>query len=176
MSAGILILILVDCNAYQRWQKYTISLILYWYWISVPKWVKEHNGFHTHLYALVSYRISQYSHLITRRCREHNVYAELMPCTAKISDLKFKPKGKIDVILYIKQRFDLFAGVILSGSPYSVYDKDAPHVDPAVFNLGVPILGICYGLQVCPNWCLSVDLTLTMWHSGIGVESEGWSL
>ncbi|KAF9038342.1 GMP synthase [Hymenopellis radicata] len=53
---------------------------------------------------------SQYSHLITRRCREHNVYAELMPCTVKMTELKFKPKG-----------------VILSGSPYSVYDADAPH-------------------------------------------------
>ncbi|THV05030.1 GMP synthase [Dendrothele bispora CBS 962.96] len=73
---------------------------------------------------------SQYSHLITRRCREHNVYAELLPCTTQIEDLHFKPKG-----------------VILSGSPYSVYDKDSPHVDPAVFDLGVPILGICYGLQ-----------------------------
>ncbi|KAI0783844.1 hypothetical protein BC629DRAFT_1628448 [Irpex lacteus] len=52
---------------------------------------------------------------ITRRCRELNVYAELMPCTQKIKDLKFKPK--------------------------------APHVDPAVFELGVPVLGICYGLQ-----------------------------
>ncbi|KAI0749650.1 GMP synthase [Daedaleopsis nitida] len=73
---------------------------------------------------------SQYSHLITRRCRELNVYAELMPCTQKIKDLNFKPKG-----------------VILSGSPYSVYDKDAPHVDLEVFELGVPVLGICYGLQ-----------------------------
>ncbi|KAJ3788283.1 hypothetical protein GGU11DRAFT_798138 [Lentinula aff. detonsa] len=73
---------------------------------------------------------SQYSHLITRRCREHNVYAELQPCTVKLADLHFKPKG-----------------IILSGSPYSVYDKDSPHVDPAVFELKVPILGICYGLQ-----------------------------
>ncbi|KAJ6600858.1 hypothetical protein B0H10DRAFT_2167445 [Mycena sp. CBHHK59/15] len=73
---------------------------------------------------------SQYSHLITRRCREHNVYAELMPCTTQIKDVKFKPKG-----------------IILSGSPYSVYDKDSPHVDPKIFELGVPILGICYGLQ-----------------------------
>ncbi|EJD07093.1 GMP synthase [Fomitiporia mediterranea MF3/22] len=73
---------------------------------------------------------SQYSHLITRRCREHSVYAELLPCTQKIADLKWRPKG-----------------VILSGSPYSVYDADAPHVDPEVFSLGVPVLGICYGLQ-----------------------------
>ncbi|KAH9945092.1 GMP synthase [Epithele typhae] len=73
---------------------------------------------------------SQYSHLITRRCRELNVYAELMPCTQNIKDLHFKPKG-----------------IILSGSPYSVYDKDAPHVDTAVFELGVPVMGICYGLQ-----------------------------
>ncbi|KAJ7215776.1 class I glutamine amidotransferase-like protein [Mycena haematopus] len=73
---------------------------------------------------------SQYSHLITRRCREHNVYAELVPCTTQLKDVKFKPKG-----------------IILSGSPYSVYDKDSPHADPAIYDLGVPILGICYGLQ-----------------------------
>ncbi|KAI9296134.1 GMP synthase [Neoconidiobolus thromboides FSU 785] len=73
---------------------------------------------------------SQYSHLITRRVREAGVYCELLPCTQKISELSFKPKG-----------------VILSGSPYSVFAPDAPHVDHAVFELGVPILGICYGLQ-----------------------------
>ncbi|KAG9771572.1 GMP synthase (glutamine-hydrolyzing) [Exophiala dermatitidis] len=73
---------------------------------------------------------SQYSHLITRRLRELNVYSEMLPCTQKIADLHFHPKG-----------------IILSGSPYSVYEDGAPHVDPAVFDLDVPILGICYGLQ-----------------------------
>ncbi|KAL3419778.1 GMP synthase [Phlyctema vagabunda] len=73
---------------------------------------------------------SQYTHLITRRLRELNVYSEMLPCTQKLADLSWKPKG-----------------IILSGGPYSVYEKDAPHVDPAFFELGVPILGICYGLQ-----------------------------
>lgn len=54
----------------------------------------------------------------------------MLPCTQKIADLPFRPKG-----------------VILSGGPYSVYEASAPHVDPALFELDVPILGICYGLQ-----------------------------
>ena len=54
----------------------------------------------------------------------------MLPCTQKIADLPWTPKG-----------------VILSGSPFSVYEEIAPHVDPAVFDLNVPILGICYGLQ-----------------------------
>lgn len=73
---------------------------------------------------------SQYSHLITRRCRELSVYCEMLPCTQRIKDLDWTPKG-----------------IILSGSPYSVYDEGAPRVDPDVFTLGVPVLGICYGLQ-----------------------------
>lgn len=73
---------------------------------------------------------SQYSHLITRRLRELNVYSELLPCTQKISELSWKPKG-----------------IIFSGGPYGVYEEDAPHADPAVYDLDVPILGICYGMQ-----------------------------
>ena len=73
---------------------------------------------------------SQYSHLITRRLRELNIYSEMLPCTQRISELRWRPKG-----------------VILSGGPYSVYEADAPHIDPAIFEMGIPILGICYGLQ-----------------------------
>ncbi|KAI6125361.1 hypothetical protein EDD16DRAFT_1558479 [Pisolithus croceorrhizus] len=76
-----------------------------------------------------------YSHLITRRYRELNVYAELMPCTVLFRDISFKPKG-----------------IILCGSPYSVYDADVPRVDPTVFELEVTILGICYGLQMQIAW------------------------
>jgi GMP synthase (glutamine-hydrolysing) len=73
---------------------------------------------------------SQYSHLITRRLRELNVYSEMLPCTYKPSKLSWKPKG-----------------IILSGGPYSVYQADAPHIESALFELGIPILGICYSLK-----------------------------
>ncbi|KAL2058316.1 hypothetical protein ABVK25_001042 [Lepraria finkii] len=74
---------------------------------------------------------SQYSHLITRRLRDLQIYSELLPCTANVLDLSWKPKG-----------------VILSGGPYSVYEKGAPHVDwTQLSQLDIPILGICYGLQ-----------------------------
>ncbi|TDZ39258.1 GMP synthase [Colletotrichum spinosum] len=82
---------------------------------------------------------SQTSHLILRRLRSLNVYSEMLPCNTKIADLKFKP-----------------IGVIFSGGPASVYDDGAPHVDPAVFDLGVPILGICYGCQELA-WLQSTD-------------------
>lgn len=74
---------------------------------------------------------SQYSHLITRRLRELHIYSEMLPCTVKLSEI---PSQNLK-------------GIILSGGPYSVYEADAPHVEPAIFELGVPILGICYGLQ-----------------------------
>ena len=74
---------------------------------------------------------SQYTQLIARRIREFNVFSVVLPCTVALEQVKaLKPKG-----------------VILSGGPCSVYDADAPAADAAVLQLGVPILGICYGLQ-----------------------------
>ncbi len=75
---------------------------------------------------------SQYTQLIARRVREQRVYCEIQPCT-----LPF------DKIAASKPR-----AIILSGGPSSVYDKDAPTMDRRTFDLGVPILGICYGVQL----------------------------
>lgn len=74
----------------------------------------------------------QYSHLITHRIRECEVYSELLPYTAKPQEL-----------LELKAK-----GVILSGGPASVYDEGAPKCDAGIFRLGLPVLGICYGLQL----------------------------
>ncbi len=74
---------------------------------------------------------SQYTQLIARRIREFNVFSVVLPCTVSLDKVKaLNPKG-----------------VILSGGPSSVYDVDAPKADPAVLAMGVPVLGICYGLQ-----------------------------
>ncbi len=75
---------------------------------------------------------SQYTQLIARRVRESKVYSEIFPFNAPIQKIKeFKPKG-----------------LILSGGPSSVYDMGAPLPDMEVFKLGVPVLGICYGMQL----------------------------
>lgn len=75
---------------------------------------------------------SQYSHLICRRIREANVYCELLPYNTPARTLKeMDPKG-----------------IIFSGGPASVYAKGAPKPDKQIFNMGKPILGICYGHQV----------------------------
>ena len=80
---------------------------------------------------------SQYTQLITRRVREVNVYSEIYPHTISFEDVqKLKPKG-----------------IILSGGPMSVYDDSAPKIDPRIFSLKVPFLGLCYGLQlICKNF------------------------
>src|SRR5437588_9815611 len=78
---------------------------------------------------------SQYSRLITRRVRELHVYSELVPATTTLAQLQQNPH------LDIK-------GFILSGGPASVYDKQAPICDPAILSSGLPVLGICYGMQL----------------------------
>src|SRR5207237_8861927 len=75
---------------------------------------------------------SQFSQLIARRVREANVYCELVPGTTPWAQLKERHP----------------AGLILSGGPSSVYDADAPQVDPDALRAGVPVLGICYGMQL----------------------------
>ncbi len=74
---------------------------------------------------------SQYTQLIARRTREQNVFSVVLPCTVPLSEIQaHKP-----------------IGIILSGGPSSVYDADAPAADPRILDQGVPVLGICYGLQ-----------------------------
>ena len=74
---------------------------------------------------------SQYTQLIARRIREQNVFSAVLPCTASLDEIQaYKP-----------------IGIVLSGGPCSVYDADAPPADPKVLELGLPVLGICYGLQ-----------------------------
>lgn len=75
---------------------------------------------------------SQYTQLIARRVRENSVYSEIFPYNAPFEKiLDFKPKG-----------------IILSGGPSSVYSKGSPIPDTKIFGLGIPILGICYGMQL----------------------------
>jgi GMP synthase (glutamine-hydrolysing) len=75
---------------------------------------------------------SQYSELIARRIRETQVYSEVLSYRTTVEQLqKLNPKG-----------------IILSGGPNSVYDAGAPHCDPNIWNLGIPVLGVCYGMQL----------------------------
>jgi GMP synthase (glutamine-hydrolysing) len=78
---------------------------------------------------------SQYTQLIARRVREANVYSEIVDTMIPAADIQAQ-----DV-----------AGIILSGGPASVHEQDAPGCDPAIFDLDLPILGICYGLQWTTN-------------------------
>jgi len=79
---------------------------------------------------------SQYTQLIARKVRELGVYSEILPFSTPLAALR-------------KERP---AALILSGGPQSVYGKRAPHPDKAVFELGVPILGICYGVQLMAHF------------------------
>ena len=75
---------------------------------------------------------SQTTQLIARRIREQKVYSEIHPFSTPLDKIRdLKPTG-----------------IVLSGGPCSVYDSDAPHSDPALFDLGIPVLGICYGAQL----------------------------
>ncbi|MBI2653824.1 glutamine-hydrolyzing GMP synthase [Candidatus Woesearchaeota archaeon] len=74
----------------------------------------------------------QYCHLIARRVRDLGVYSEILPCDISLGEIgKLKPDG-----------------IILSGGPASVYEHNAPTMDKKILGLGIPILGICYGLQL----------------------------
>ncbi len=87
---------------------------------------------HTPLPAIVVLDFgSQYTQLIARRIREFNVFSVVLPCTAPLSEIKAAAP----------------VGIILSGGPSSVYDADAPPADAQVLQLGLPVLGICYGLH-----------------------------
>ena len=74
---------------------------------------------------------AQYSQLIARRIREMSVYSEIVPCTEPLE--KILSQG--------------YQGIVLSGGPSSVYDTGAPLPDRRLFEAGIPVLGICYGMQ-----------------------------
>lgn len=74
----------------------------------------------------------QYNQLIARRVRENNVYAEVLPYTTPLEQI----------------RRTGYKGIIFTGGPNSVYEQASPHYDPAILELGIPVLGICYGAQL----------------------------
>ena len=78
----------------------------------------------------------QYNQLIARRVRECNVYCEVKPNTMTVDEIRaFDP-----------------IGIIFTGGPQSVYAEGSPQVDPEIFRLGIPILGICYGCQLMAQY------------------------
>ncbi len=123
---------------------------------------------------------SQYTQLIARRVREAGVYSEIAPCTWSLAQVRvFAPRG-----------------IILSGGPASVHETGAPTIDAEIFALGVPVLGICYGMQLMAHtlgggavargthreygraqveWCgdspLTQGLTRSQPHSGVEGEA-----
>ena len=90
---------------------------------------------------------AQYARLIARRVREAHVYSEIVPSSISIEEIKArKPKG-----------------IIFSGGPKSVYATPAPTIDPGIYELGIPILGLCYGAQL-----VALQLGGTVSRTGAG--------
>lgn len=101
----------------------------------------------------------QYNQLIARRVRECNVYCEVKPYTMSLEEIRqINPKG-----------------IIFTGGPNSVYDEASPHYDKAIFELGIPILGICYGSQLMA-WTLGGVVetapTSEYGHTDVEVDTE----
>ena len=88
---------------------------------------------------------AQYAQLIARRVREARVFSEVIPHTASVDEIKARDPQ----------------AVVLSGGPASVYAEGAPQLDPALFDLGVPVFGICYGFQA-----MAQELGGTVAHTG----------
>ncbi len=86
----------------------------------------------THQTVLILDFGSQFTQLIARRMREQRVYSEVHPYSMPAEE--------------IRRRAPI--GIVLSGGPQSVYDAGAPHAERALFELGIPVLGICYGMQL----------------------------
>ncbi|GAA4983407.1 glutamine-hydrolyzing GMP synthase [Kineococcus glutinatus] len=99
--------------------------------VTEPAETPERAAERTHRPVLVVDYGAQYAQLIARRVREADVFSEIVPSTTPVAEMLAKEP----------------AAVILSGGPSSVYAEGAPQVDPALFDAGVPVLGICYGFQ-----------------------------
>lgn len=101
----------------------------------------------------------QYNQLIARRVRECSVYCEVKPYTMSLGEIKsMAPKG-----------------IIFTGGPNSVYDESSPHYDPKIFDLGIPILGICYGSQLMAyllGGSVEKALTSEYGHTEVTVDTE----
>ena len=102
---------------------------------------------------------SQYTQLIARRIRENKVYSEIFPFNAPIEKIRqFKPDG-----------------IVLSGGPSSIYDAQAPIADLQIFDLGIPVLGICYGMQLMAH-CLGGNVAKAAkreyGHAALAVDND----
>ena len=114
----------------------------------------------------------QYNQLIARRVRDNNVYAEILPYTVPLSEIK---EGN-------------YKGIIFTGGPNSVFDMSSPHYTKEILELGIPVLGICYGCQLI-SWMVGgnvetaeqseygkIDLTVTKKQSEIFADVDETSV